>query len=338
MLCVGVIGAGLWSMLDRRRHSHRTLSAAFQLYLRFMLASDLYVYGIQKIIPNQFVPMNPIRLTQYFGESSPFGFVWSFLGSSVVYEVFAGTGEVLAATLLLFRRTSTLGALIGAAVMTNVFMLNMSFDIPVKQYSFHLLLGCAALAAFDAPRLLNVFIRQRVAEPRTHVDLFVTPRSRLVARVVGVALAFGMITTQLHGNYRLFREGGRGSPRGPLNGVFEVEQVVKNGQVQPGLLTDATRWRRLSVSGLAASVRFATDSLAMFRLATDTATHTATFSAGRNAPKLVTAYAFPDSAHLTLRGRIDADSVEMTFRRRPESSYLLVSRGFHWVNEVPFFR
>jgi hypothetical protein len=50
------------------------------------------------------------------------------------------------------------------------------------------------------------------------------------------------------------------------------------------------------------------------------------------------AYVFPDSTHLTLTGRIGGDSVEMKLRRRPESSYLLVSRGFHWVNEVPYFR
>jgi hypothetical protein len=50
------------------------------------------------------------------------------------------------------------------------------------------------------------------------------------------------------------------------------------------------------------------------------------------------AYAFPDSSHLSLTGQIGGDSVEMKLKRRAESSYLLVSRGFHWVNEVPYFR
>jgi len=39
-------------------------------------------------------------------------------------------------------------------------------------------------------------------------------------------------------------------------------------------------------------------------------------------------------ARFTVKG----DSVEMTLRRKPMSSYLLVSRGFHWVNETPYFR
>ena len=42
--------------------------------------------------------------------------------------------------------------------------------------------------------------------------------------------------------------------------------------------------------------------------------------------------------HLMLAGRMGADSVEVALRRRPESSYLLVNRGFHWVNESPYNR
>jgi hypothetical protein len=88
-----------------------------------------------------------------------------------------------------------------------------------------------------------------------------------------------------------------------------------------------------------ASVRLATDSLVMYGLRSDTVKHTATFMNGPDtSKKIVLAYAFPDSQHLVLRGHFGADSVEMTLRRRSESSYLLVKRGFHWVNEVPYFR
>lgn len=338
MLCLAAIGAIIWTALERKRRSHRKLLAAFQLYLRFTLASILFGYGFDKIVPNQFEPMNPVRLTQYFGEAAPGGFAWSFLGFSTMYEVFAGAGEVLAATLLLIRRTTTLGAIIGAAVLTNVFMLNMSYDIPVKQFSFHLLLGCAALAALDAPRLIDVFIRQRTAEPPRRTELFVTRRSVLTARIAGVSLGLWMIVGHLRSELQGYREFGRGGQRGPLYGIFEVEQVVKNGAVVPGALTDTTRWRRLSAVNRRASVRFATDSLANYGLVTDTVKHTATFASVPGAPKIVLSYAFPDAAHLVLRGRQGADSVEMTLRRRSESSYLLVNRGFHWVNEVPYFR
>jgi uncharacterized membrane protein YphA (DoxX/SURF4 family) len=339
MLCLAVIGATIWTVIARRHVVHRRLLAAFQIYLRFTLASILFGYGFDKVVPNQFEPMNPVRLTQYFGEAAPGGFAWSFLGFSVMYEVFAGAGEVLAGMLLLFRRTTTLGAIIGTAVLTNVFMLNMSYDIPVKQFSFHLLLMCAFLVACDAPRLLNVFVRQRPADPPRYPELFGTRRSLLVARVAGTALGLWMIGGHFSSELRGFLQYGRGAKQSPLYGIFEVDQVVKNGVVQTPLLTDSTRWRRLSVGPFRATIRMATDSLVPYRVSPDTVKHTATFLSGPDTTKkVVLSYAFPDTEHLVLRGRFGADSVEMMLRRRRESSFLLVSRGFHWINEVPYFR
>jgi uncharacterized membrane protein YphA (DoxX/SURF4 family) len=339
MLALAAIAAIIWTAIDRRPRSHRKLLAALKVYLRFTLASTMFGYGFDKIIPNQFEPMNPVRLTQYIGEAAPGGFAWSFLGFSVMYEIFAGAGETIAGLLLLLRRTTTLGAIIGAAVLTNVFMLNMSYDIPVKQYSGHLLLFCAVLVAFDAERLLNVLVRGRGAEPPRETELFTTPRARLVARVGGIAFGLWMIFGHIRNEMKGLRQYGRLAPRGPIYGIFEVENVIKNGAVQPALLTDATRWRRLASWNRGTSIRFATDSAVRVRLQTDSIKHVATFTFPPDTMnKAALAYTFPDSMHLVLRGRIGADSIEMTLRRRPEDSFLLIKRGFHLVNEVPYFR
>jgi uncharacterized membrane protein YphA (DoxX/SURF4 family) len=339
ILILSLAAAVVWTAAERGHRSHAKLFAALKLYLRFTLASTLFSYGFDKIVPNQFEPMNPVRLTQYIGEAAPGGFAWSFLGFSIGYEIFAGVGETVAGMLLLFRRTTTLGAIIGAAVLANVFMLNMSYDIPVKQYSGHLLLMCMFLVACDGERLTNLLVRGRGAEPPRETELFGTPRSKLVARIAGVALGLWMIYGHLQGEIRGLRQYGRLAPQGPLYGIFEVESVTKNGVLQPGLLSDVTRWRRLASWNRRTAVRFATDSLVPYRLQTDTVKRIATFTPFPDTVnKAVLAYAFPDSSHLTLRGRIGADSVEMTLRRRREDSYLLVKRGFHWVNEVPYFR
>jgi hypothetical protein len=339
LLAIAFVAATVWTVVDRRHRSHAKLFAAFTLYLRLFLARTMFSYGFDKVIPNQFSPMDPARLTQFIGEASPGGFAWTFLGFSIAYEMFAGAAEVASASLLLFRRTQTLGALVGAGVLTNVLMLNMSFDIPVKQYSAHLLLMCVFLIALDRERLTNMFLRARATVPARHIDLFTTPRMRLGSWVAGVALGLWMVGGSLYGEIRGLHEFGRLSPRGPLYGIFEVEEVVKNGAMQPPLLTDATRWRRFATSSRRALVRLATDSSVSYGLRTDSVKHVATLMNGPDSTKwLRLAYAFSDSAHLALTGRIGADSVDIKLLRRPESSYLLRSRGFHWVNEVPFFR
>jgi len=201
------------------------------------------------------------------------------------------------------------------------------------------LLMCVFLVALDRERLADLFLRARTVGLPRHLDLFTTPRARIGAWAAGVVLTLWMVGGTVYGELRGIREFGRLAPRGPLYGIFEVEEVVKNGAVQPPLLTDATRWRRFATSPNGALIRLATDSSVRYGLRTDTAKRVATLANGPDSAKwLRLSYVFPDSMHLTLSGRIAADSVEMKLRRRPQSSYLLVSRGFHWVNEIPFFR
>src|SRR5206468_1346164 len=77
-------------------------------------------YGISKVFFGQFPLPFPGRLVQRFGDASPMGLMWTFMGASPAYVFFAGAMETIGAGLLLFRRTTTLGALVLSGVMLNV--------------------------------------------------------------------------------------------------------------------------------------------------------------------------------------------------------------------------
>ena len=66
----------------------------------------------------------------------------------------------------LFRRTTTLSALVVVPVMLNVFLLNLCYDVPVKLMSFHLFLAGLFLALPDFRRLFDVLILNRPTAPR----------------------------------------------------------------------------------------------------------------------------------------------------------------------------
>ena len=83
------------------------------------------------------------------------------MGYSPAYNVFAGGAEALGGLLLLFRRTTTLGAVVAIGVLTNIVMLNFCYDVPVKLFSIHLTLMATALAGLDGRRLLNAFVFNR---------------------------------------------------------------------------------------------------------------------------------------------------------------------------------
>ena len=68
----------------------------------------------------------------------------------VFVSSFAGLAEVLGGVLLLWRRTTMLGALIVFAVMSNVLAMNLSYDVSVKLLAGHLVLMSVILLAPDS--------------------------------------------------------------------------------------------------------------------------------------------------------------------------------------------
>ncbi|MEL7162760.1 MAG: hypothetical protein AAFN92_18520, partial [Bacteroidota bacterium] len=129
----------VFNVLDRNRQQYKRLQAWFLLILSYYLAHSLLSYGIIKLFNLQFPPPPLASLFETYGQSSPMRLMWTFMGASSTYTVFSGFAETLAGVLLLFRRTRLVGAMAAFGVMLNVFLLNMSYDIPVKLYSFQLM-------------------------------------------------------------------------------------------------------------------------------------------------------------------------------------------------------
>lgn len=148
----------LWSVIDRKRNEYEKLLYWLTILLRYYLAVVMIGYGFAKVFKTQFPFPTTYRLYQSYGESSPMGLLWTFMGYSTAYNIFTGLGEVIGGFLLLFRRTRLLGALIVVAVMSNVVMLNFSYDVPVKLFSSHILVLAIFILLPDMKRLLNLFL------------------------------------------------------------------------------------------------------------------------------------------------------------------------------------
>jgi hypothetical protein len=157
VLVFAALVAGIWSVLDRKRASYVTLHKWFRLFIRFSLAGQMILYGLLKVIPVQMVFPALTTLIQPYGQFSPMGVLWSSIGASPAYETFVGFAETLGGVLLGVPRTAMLGALICLADLIDVFLLNMTYDVPVKLFSFHLILMALFLLAPEFRGLANSF-------------------------------------------------------------------------------------------------------------------------------------------------------------------------------------
>jgi hypothetical protein len=327
-MAIAAIATLLWTALDRGRSNDARLYRFVHIYLRFYVASAMFSYGIQKIIPAQFPPLSLDRLVQTYGSSSPMGFLWTFMGASPAYEIFAGTAELLAALLLIARRTALLGALVTIGVMSNVVALNLFFDASIKTYSSHLLLMAIFLAAPDARKLADFFLR-RPPEP-----LFAARSARVGSLVAGALLVALFVYTGLDETLTFYRETIRTDKRSPLRGVWNVDALDVDGVARPPLVTDAARWRRVVFDFKGrSSIFLMNDERNLYRTKLDEKKRTIDF-VNRFDPQDVfrLTYARPDRATLRLDGTVAGHALHAVCKLE-EKQFLLTSRGFHWINE-----
>lgn len=157
LLVVALLITGMWTVLDRGRPNYRPLAASLHVFARFGLGMSLILYGMAKTLPTQMgymaLPDQQLRLT---GDTSLFNTLWGFMGASEPYSVATGLVELVSGLLLLWNRTWVLGALGGVMAMAQVFLLNLTYDVPVKQLSGELLLVAIGVAAPYWPALVRV--------------------------------------------------------------------------------------------------------------------------------------------------------------------------------------
>jgi hypothetical protein len=325
----------VWTLLDRRSRDHRRLHAGLTLYVRYLLGSTLLTYGMFKLIKGQFI--YPMLLEQTYGDMSPMGLLWKFMGFSTPYNLFAGAVEAGAAVLLFFRRTATLGALLAVAAMTNVVMINFSYDVPVKLWALKLLLMAAFLLAPDLRRLADLLVLQRPTAPRKVAPPSRGPRWRRVGSLAlkTVVIGYLMISTTKMCLDR-WRQSDRVRTRyeARQSSVYEVDDYVRNGRPVPPSPHDSSRWQSLSFGPKGAVVTAMDDR--SYPVDYDAARQTLAVPSGdRRTSRVVLTCSRPDADHLVLTGTLANESLIVTLHSRDPKRYFLASRGFHWIDEAP---
>jgi len=339
-LLLAAAAAVVWTILDRRRRDYARLHAWLRVYVRFSLAAAMISYGSYKVIQAQFPSPSLDRMVQPFGDASPMGLLWTFMGASKAYNAFGGAAEMLGGLLLTLRRTTLLGALVSIAVLANIVMLNFSYDVPVKLYSLHLLAMAAFLAAPDLRRLADFFLFDRTPAPAPVRPLFGRRWLHHGSRALRTVLVAAFAASAVYGSYEGMRAYGELAPKPPFYGIWNVDELAIDGQPRPPLVTDAARWRRVIFDyPQVVAIQLMDDSRHRYALELDQAKRTMKL-AERNGPETVYTFAYqrPAPELLTLQGSLKGQRIEARLRRVKPSSFLLVNRGFHWINEYPFNR
>jgi hypothetical protein len=324
-----------WSFLDRSHSNHQRIHQWLRSYVRLSVGAAMLMFGAAKVFRVNFPQPNLYKLLEPLGNYSLMGLLWTFTGASRGYSILAGCVQMFCGILLFVPRLTTLGALVGLAVSSNIFVLTVCYDVPVKLYSFHLLLFCFFFVLPDARRLVDLFLLNRSVAPSPEITLFSHRRLNAAALIAQLTLGGFLVCSRLYRAHDYEKRNFGIASRPPFYGIWTVDEFILGGKVLPPLLTDETRWRSVVFQfPKKVGIQSMNGSWMEYWLRGDMAKKM--FAVEKpNDPKKEFEFTFSntDSRSLTLEGSHGGNEIRVKLHRVDEKQFALLGGGFHWITE-----
>lgn len=341
---VAIIATIIWTLLDRKSTNYKKMYYWLSLGIRAYVGLMLINYGMVKVIQLQFSQPSMYRLTETFGESSPMGLAWTFLGFSKGYNMFMGIAEILAG-LLLFRRTLTFGLIITLMASANVMAVNYFFDVPVKILSTHLVAMSLFLLMYNFKELLQFFFT------KTPVSLSIIEKpkfSKMVNKVlIGLKVLVLLYALPYAFNETLrSREKYKGeATKSYLKGFYEVKEFKVNDSLITKNTDEITKWKYLMIDRKNYLLTMDSNNRRNWlKFTADSLKNEISLQDRRDTLKIYKFNYTENDSLFYLNGTIKKDTisnkVDIKFKRTKDfrKRFLLTNRGFHWISERPFNR
>jgi DoxX len=333
-------GTIIWSLTDWKAKNYNKLFYWLCVIVRYYIAITMVLYGSIKVVKLQFPEPSLGRLMEPLGNMSPMGLAWNYIGASTGFNYFAGLAELTCGILLFFRKTTTLGAFLGVVVACNIMAVNYCYDVPVKLLSTALVTMCMFLLIRDSRRLVNFFLLNKDARPSNLTPhRFKTRWKNITLNTIKYLLVIYVVFGDLISAVQGGEQSGENGKKPPLYGLYNVESFVRDKDTLAPLVTDTTRWNKLVMEDGYLQVNKMNDSTTYYSFKPDTIKHKIVISTfADTVHKFIFTYSIQKPGIMLLNGKWEQDSIHLRLRKLDPKNFLLLKRGFHWVNEFPFNR
>jgi hypothetical protein len=162
-------------------------------WLRYACAWFLYFYGISKLTGHQLVV--PAWVAQKpIGSLDGFTLTWYYFGYSHAYKCILGLLQVFSASLLLFRKTALLAAVMIVPMMANIVLINIFYRIVAgaEFLAFFILGSMLLLVWHQREAFQEILWTSQLSESKSTLKLHWLVRSIILLYALGV-LAVGTV-------------------------------------------------------------------------------------------------------------------------------------------------
>ena len=249
VLAVALVGAAIWTWFARNseRKEYNALNYWLRLLVRYWVALNIMHYGIIKVFPMQMPFPSLANLHTLFGENAAYHLYWQHVGLSTWYQVVLGTLETTSGMLLLFRRTTAIGAAMNIGLLYNVSHSNFAYDGGVHVLSAEISLLAAFLFLPYIPDLYRLLIKKENVQPAHYRPEFKQPWQRYAFQGAKILAWVLFIPVFVYGDYKQFYYTNYSKePRTPgltgSRGYYNVTEFQLNGKDLPYSPLDPVRW------------------------------------------------------------------------------------------------
>ncbi|MFH6604294.1 hypothetical protein ACEZ3G_12450 [Maribacter algicola] len=337
---ISLIGTLLWHFVGNGPRTYDRLNYILEIILRYFLAYQMIHYGLFKIIPVQFFEPYYYKLLQPYGQGSLMGIYWTMMGVSKGYALFAGLLEFFSGILLIHRKTKLLGCLIAIGVLINVVAINFFYDIPVKLFSLQLLIIAVLLTTPYIGRLTKAILADQGLEKRKTEPLFFnTGKWVAFSRILKWGFIILLFFTSLSAAVKSYTARTENKVKIPLYGLYEIKNSVINKDTLTPRNKFAGSWRYLIVESDKYAQVVQTDMKRNgYEFEVDSINGKFMMKSFRDSTDVFTFNYIKTDSTLTFFGVVENDTLHYESRILTKKNFLLMNRGFHWINEYPYNR
>ncbi|MDW5266056.1 MULTISPECIES: hypothetical protein [Acidobacteriaceae] len=248
-LLIAIALAGIWTWFARnsKRKEYTVAYYWLNFLLRYWVAFNILHYGYLKVYPDQMPYPSISNLHTLIGETAAYRYYWAIIGLSTWYQIVLGCVEVLAGSLLFFRRTAALGALLNLGILYNVAHANFAYDGGVHLLSAEISLLAGLLLVQYIPDIYRLLIKKEDIVPSYYHPVFKVNWQRYTYNGIKYAAWILFIPLYFYSDIHHYlwtnaskeprAEGLKGT-----KGYYTVTEFKLNGKELPYSPLDPVRW------------------------------------------------------------------------------------------------
>ncbi|HEY0055222.1 MAG TPA: hypothetical protein VGB63_07695 [Pedobacter sp.] len=245
-LAVALALALIWTLIDKKRKNYDLLYYWILVVARYRAAFGIIAWGMKKFVPKQMEIPSLTFLQTPFADFSEQKVYWQSVGIAQNYEIFLGFAEILAGVLLLFRKTTAIGAALLAIVLFNICIANHAYDGMVHVGSFtYTILGVIILWPYFG-NVWRLLVKKEDVVPEFRYPEF-TSGLQNYSRIGLKALSIGIFVFFSYYLHYIDYVGYRYPHDYPglknAAGIYEVTEFRLNNKLIPYSPLDSVRWQ-----------------------------------------------------------------------------------------------